>query len=66
MAIDCTAAYSIEAAGGKVPAGERFPLGSADFSAFLLPQAQVSEACNHRFGRPRRLLRLDRALPQGL
>ncbi|MBU6270361.1 MAG: ABC transporter substrate-binding protein [Betaproteobacteria bacterium] len=53
LTVDYTAGHSIEAdsrkmieaAGGKVLGGVRFPLGSADFSSFLL-QAQASKARN--------------------
>ena len=56
LTVDYTAGHSIEAdsrkmieaAGGKVAGGVRFPLGSSDFSSFLL-QAQASKAKNIAF-----------------
>lgn len=56
LTVDYTAGHSIEAdsrrmieaSGGKVAGGVRFPLGSADFSSFLL-QAQASKAKNIAF-----------------
>lgn len=56
LTVDYTAGHSIEAdsrpmieaTGGKVLGGVRFPLGSSDFSSFLL-QAQASKAKNIAF-----------------